>query len=254
MKIAICLSGHLRTYQHTIGNFLKLRDFLKQLGEVDVFISTWDILNSNSSWSRSLNTTSENNNNINEKEIIELYKPTKINIQNFNSLKHLFLTKNFTSFKPSEELKDSRRGDKDLLYSIPQFYKIFDCNSLKSLEENEKGFTYDFVIRQRFDHFFSNFIDLNSLDKDIVYIGIEHQYNLQDPKWTLSNGYSACDQFAIGSSQNMDLYSSVYTNLSNLMKKETYSECGERTLWEHLKFLGIKTETCMKDDVHLIRG
>jgi hypothetical protein len=254
MKLAICLSGHLRTYQQTIENFLKVKDFLSQFSDIDIFISTWDTINSNSSWSRSLNTTSENNDEINEKEIIQLYKPRKINIENFNKLKHLFLTKNFTDFNPQENLKDKRRGDNDFLYAVSQFYKIFDCNSLKSQYENQNGFIYDLVIRQRFDHSFINFVDLNSLNREIVHIGINHEYDLQDPTWTLSNGYSTCDQFAIGSSKNMDLYSSVYSNLCNLLKKETYSECGERILWEHLKFLGIKTETCMKNDIHLIRG
>jgi hypothetical protein len=253
MKIAICISGHLRTYKQTIQNFLKIKNLLSQFGDIDIFISTWDTINSNSSWSRSLNTTSENNNLVNKDEIINLYKPQKINIQNFESLKYLFLTKNFTNVNPPENLKDSRRGNNDLLYAVPQFYKIFDCNSLKSQEENENNFLYDWVIRLRFDHYFTNFIDPKSLNKNIVYIGIDHEYNLQDPRWTLSNGYSTCDQFAIGSSNNMNLYSSVYTNLTNLLQQHSYSECAERILWQHLKFLNLEIQTCMKNDITLIR-
>jgi hypothetical protein len=253
MKIAICLSGHVRTYKKTISNFLQLKKFLEQFADIDIFISTWDTINSNSSWSRSLNNTSENNQEINIEEINEFYKPKKINIQNFNKLKRLFFTKNFTIFNPPNDLKDSRRGTSELLYAIPQFYKIFDCNSLKLENEIEKNFEYDIVIRQRFDHLFTNFIDITNLNKDIVYIGINSKYDLQDPKWTLSNGYSTCDQYAIGNSSNMNSYSSVYTNLTHLLKEKTYSECGERILWEHLNYLNIKTETCMENSISLLR-
>jgi hypothetical protein len=253
MKIAICLSGHVRTYRRTISNFLQLKNFLEKIATVDVFISTWDTINSNSSWSRSLNNTFENNQKIDIKEINEFYKPKKINVQNFNEQKHLFFTKNFTIFNPPNELKDSRRGTQDLLYAIPQFYKIFDCNSLKLENEIEQNFQYDIVIRQRFDHLFTNFIDITKLNKNVIYIGINHEYDLQDPKWTLSNGYSTCDQFAIGNSPNMNLYSSIYTNLTYLLKEKSYSECGERILWEHLKSLNIKTETCMENNISLVR-
>ena len=253
MKTAICLSGHARTYKRVFSNFVSIKNYLSQFGEVDIFISTWDKINSGSSWGVKVKDTSENNNDINLDELNELYKPKSIRVENFENTKHLFLIKNFTDYVSPKQFRDSRRGDGSILYAIPQFYKIFDCNSLKNQYESANDFKYDFVIRHRLDQVLNNMVDLNELNKDVVYIGKNRLYDLDDPKYPLSKGFCTCDQFAIGSSENMDKYASAYINLNKILMKDTYTEAGEAILWNNLKLNNIITEQCLDQDIHLVR-
>jgi hypothetical protein len=42
MKIAFCLSGHLRTYDKAIESFNNFKSFISKIGNIDIFISTWE--------------------------------------------------------------------------------------------------------------------------------------------------------------------------------------------------------------------
>ena len=48
MRIAICISGHVRTYELTYPFFkANILDVLKSRGQVDCFVSTWNTNNTN---------------------------------------------------------------------------------------------------------------------------------------------------------------------------------------------------------------
>ena len=86
-------------------------------------------------------------------------------------------------------------------------------------------------------------ININDYDKDIIYAPNDNSHN-----------YGFNDQFAIGSSHNMDIYSDVYNNIQNILESHnsgvyTAHYCDkpdnvghEQLLQKHLENNNIKFE------------
>lgn len=91
---------------------------------------------------------------------------------------------------------------------LNQFYKISECNKLKCKYENENNFKYDLVIRCRFDSFFTR-----KFKKDELHI--EDNQIIVPWGWDFKcvSEYAVTDIFALGRSDTMDKYSSVFDNL-----------------------------------------
>ena len=51
MKIAICISGHLRHYKTIKDKYESFISYLRNLGDVDIFVATWNKQNTLNSWS-----------------------------------------------------------------------------------------------------------------------------------------------------------------------------------------------------------
>lgn len=173
-QFAICISGHMRNYQKCF-TFLK-KNILDKL-DCDIFIHTWHDINTN-----------YNN-------IIELYAPVNICIEQQKIFNEKYANKN-------------RRSDNTYSNAgtISMYYKIYECNNLKI--KNEKYFNkkYKCVIRARPDLFIDREIpqnDLNDLSK--IYIT-----SIGD------NDIWIDDTFAFSSSENMDIYSATYNYLDEL--------------------------------------
>jgi SAM-dependent methyltransferase len=134
-KIAICLSGLMRTYDLC---FPALNEKILSKYDCDVFIHCWDT----SEW----NCAAVSANKINE-----LYKPKSLIIEapiEFN----VGLT---------QSLNHQKRNVNGL---ASMFYKIFKCNELVSDD-------YDFIMRLRGDMFFtSDLPDLNNLKENTLYL------------------------------------------------------------------------------------
>lgn len=148
MKIAICISGLMRTFEETFPSFQK--HFLKMNGNVDIFIHTW------------------NTNTIN---VEKLYHPVKMKIENdiVFPVHPLMHTKNI----------HNKRNPQNIL---SMYYKIDKCNQLKCEYEIENNFKYDCVVRFRSDILLEeNFtINENNLDRISIpkyadYFGINDQ-------------------------------------------------------------------------------
>lgn len=176
-KIALCLSGNLRTYQKT---FRSLYDFIIGLNDIDVFIHTWETLGTGTSWH---NTDKDGQHVLikdNIREINAIYKPKGLLIEN-----------------NKEKIKADGHSF-DIVNVSSMYYGIFKSNELKLKYENANKFKYNLVIRCRPDLLFRRPIIFDNLDLNFINI----------PKH--GNFTGLCDQFAISSSENMDLYSSLY--------------------------------------------
>ncbi len=163
MRGAILISGHCRTYQFTHYLFQKNILFpLQKLGDVDIFISTWSEQNTTQSRDVKLNGRNiiQTDNFI--EEVLDLYKPKLLKVDNFNVFKGRFLVKNICP-----DYKDeipAHLGQDGIIWCIPQYFKIFDCLLLKQRHEKENNIKYDYLLRYRMDSFLEKPIEFNIID------------------------------------------------------------------------------------------
>jgi hypothetical protein len=152
MKIAICYSGNLRTYEHCVKNHLN------KIGDSDIYISTWDEI----SRSNKINDPWHNKIDLNISEKIDANYINKVTPSSFN-IKAIKID-NYKDC-PLKNLK----SDNHLNY---QYFKIKDCFNLieKDIEK------YDFIIRLRPDITIQNI----SFDENHIifneYIWYNYQY------------------------------------------------------------------------------
>ena len=175
-KIALVLSGHLRTYMDT---FLNLKKNLLDLYDCDIYISTWnntdhltDFYHSEESMKKLLSVYSPWTKVIVINESRGFFEYNKKNIE-------IHPTKYGTWNTENSQYKTYQGGnvpEEAVNRLTSQWYAVSE--GFKSIKNYEK---YDFLIRSRFD------IDLlkpfNFVDEKIVVgdsYGVENYYNIRD--------------------------------------------------------------------------
>jgi hypothetical protein len=89
------------------------------------------------------------------------------------------------------------------------YYSIYEANELKKGYEHDKAFTYDWVIRLRTDVILAGTLDLGLCDPNFMYLHLQE----------LPDNLRCNDVFAFSSSENMDVYSSCYGDMSQIMRE-----------------------------------
>jgi hypothetical protein len=210
MKIAVCLSGGVKFHQNSLSSLKKLLPTTS----LKVFIHTYEIedinlFNSNS-WSKKHSSSDD------FESIINLYKADRFLIENFDKKKQEF-TELFNKWEKKHLLVRNDLG------VISMFYSIYKSNELKCEYEKNNNIIFDRVIRMRFD---SNIFEP---------LNLENFTGLNIP---LGNDYGGInDQFAIGDSKYMDIYSNVIKNLENLTNILYHPET---ILYTHLNMMNLK--------------
>jgi hypothetical protein len=203
MKIALCLSGHLRNFEKTYStlSFHFLKDY-----DVDVFIHTWDKLGFSCAFKtdQTLNDTVSK-----ESEINRLYKPKSMIIEPSDFVEDL-------KRQGNEYAPHLKNEPKHVGHMASMFYKIYACNELKNKYQRDTGIQYDWIVRCRADLLFQNRVEIPKEQKASVV-------------WTPQAGSNAGwynDQFAIGLPNEMDLYSSVFFDIPEYFRSggEFYPE------------------------------
>ncbi len=196
MKIALCLSGHMRKFE-------QIAPSLRFLPACDVFIHTWDKLGyaSNYKTDSALNST-------NIDKIKKLYNPAQLVVENSSFINELIAECN--QYAPH-----LIGVPKPLGHMASMFYKIYAANELRKRHEMEAGIKYDWVIRSRPDLLFHGDTRLPEYQTGAVFI-----------PGHLSGGGWLCDQFAISGPDEMDLYASSFFNLKDYFsaKMDYYPE------------------------------
>lgn len=140
MKIAICYSGNLRTYEHCVLNHANV------IGNADVYISTWNEISLvdkiNDPWHFKIN--------LKLPEIVDIDYIQKVTPKKFN-------IKSIKIHNYNDCVIKKLKTDNHLNY---QYFKIKDCYNL--IENDIKK--YDFIIRLRPD------ITIKDIAFDIDYI------------------------------------------------------------------------------------
>lgn len=175
-EIALCLSGHMRTYQSCANN---LYEKLLNKNNCDIFIHTWEDKKTN--WN----------------DVVKLYNPKNICIEQ---------QKQFIDKFPRDY--NTPHGIINNTFRISMFYKIYKCNELKIEYENFLNKQYKYVIRTRPDIVLSRSLNVNDLDPNILYIP------------TIGHDVWLDDKFAISSSKNIDLYSSIFLRMDDIYNQE----------------------------------
>lgn len=224
MKIAFCISGHLRNFIKLKDNYLEFKNFIEQFGQVDTFVSTWNHRNTDNSWSNQHNLNEQNSSldTITYDIVKKHYDTNYIKIlnydfydSNFSPLRYENFTTRTYNWNPDPSLGSGKFGiHNNIVHSTKMFFLIYESNILKSYEEFINNQEYNWVFRIRPDmHFFhqqySKQILLDKIDSTKLYIHDGHIFG---------------DQFAYGSSKLMNKYASAFMRISSANDKDIFGD------------------------------
>ena len=210
MNIAICLSGSIRYPELGLKSINKIIP-----NNIKIFIHTWKNVKSG----RFLKTIHRLQAKEGIKEMIDTdfnllqYPYEKLQVDDFDvvyeSIQSLYDSLKFNSYF------------RDDIGVLSMYYSIYQANKLKCEYENDNNMIFDRVIRMRFDSDFVNeSLDLiKTLSLDLCIPDTRFDYT------------GINDQFAIGSSETMDIYSNVYQDIHDLTECDY---CGEEILKQQL--------------------
>ncbi len=184
MKVAVLISGYLRTFKINLSNFQE--KIIDKFENVDIYIHITD-----------------------NEESDDKY----LNINNdirfiTDNLKPVFLTHE-TNLKISNNKREN-----DLLNTWIKYYKL---NQIKKINETIFG-KYDMVIKYRPDLNIISDIDFNN---DKIYIPKDSK--IDKSKLDNINDSYICDTFAYGSSDLMDKYFDFYLSIRDLIITNGYT-------------------------------
>ena len=190
-----------------------------------VFIHTWKINNKDSFLNTLHGIQYKEEDKIVDTNLsfLENYNYETLLIENYETceirFKNLFSSLNFAP----QDLQDQVRTD---VGPISMHYSIFKANELKKRYEIENNITFDWVIRMRTDSDFRHeSLDIKSL---------EHNLNIPSGEDWFDEAMN--DQFAIGTSDAMDVYSNLYHNLYDLQSSKYHPET---MLFHYLKNMNL---------------
>lgn len=202
MKIALCLSGQPRSletaYEYVHRNLLSQYD-------VDVFCHFWYKPELDESFARYY------------RFIQDFYKPAAVMFeQEWGPEVGYQYPRIANSFYPAH-------------FTLSFYHSLFKANTLKQLTEKETGVNYDWVVRSRYDLALNFIIPFETLDETKLYV----------PNDRMTPEHDFCnDQFAYGSSEVMDAYSSTHLYIDDFYN----SGCtinGEDLLQANLRKQGL---------------
>jgi hypothetical protein len=210
MKIAVLITGKLDYFRETYNN---INDrLLSFLGDYDVFISTWDLSEQDKT------------------DLISLYNPKILDIELFNQ-NTKYIIHNHSDYQKSLDI-EPKYGSRNSLY---MWYKINRGLNLIKEYSSFNNTEYDLIIRFRTDFFFTNRLDLDSINKALnknIIMGphVDHMSPLGAPH--------ASDNFFIIHKDYTNTFSQFYFNYSNLWNT---SKCisPEHLYYNYLKDLNI---------------
>lgn len=177
MKVALLISGYLRSYKNNISYIQD--EIIKNFDNVDTYIH---ITKNENKEDKYLNFIDEEND---VKNIVSILNPKSLIIENninINILKN-------------------------------QWSKLYKLNQLKITNEISENKKYDLVIRYRFDLRIKTHHIFNNIESNIVYIPKDSKIDkskLQDP-----NDNYICDALAFGTSEIMDKYFDIFKYLND---------------------------------------
>jgi uridine kinase len=203
MKIALLISGYLRTFK---SNIISLKNnILNENEDIDIYIHL----------------------TYNENETDKKYINNK-NIDNMVSIinkelkpKCLLIENNFNF-----------NNDNKINSLLNQWAKYYKLNSIKILNENIYNQNYDLVIKYRPDLNLCQKFNFNNLNIDLNYIYIPFDSKIDKSKLLNNNDKYICDIFSYGSSIKMNKYFSLYETINNYIYK--YGYISETILYHHL--------------------
>jgi len=196
MKVALCLSGHMRKYKETAPSIIN--NIINPTG-ADVFIYTSETLGYHNQFRADAQHLINDKTQYHLNEINKLFRPKKIEIQPDSYMETFY--EEIKTYLP--HLVGDPNVPKSPAHMAAQYYKIWYCNDMRKYYERDTGVRYDIVIRARPDLFFTTPITQENL--------IQAKTKLSVP--SIENYAGINDQFALGNPHMMDFYSMMYHSL-----------------------------------------
>lgn len=173
-KIAICFSGQLREWESAYPSIQRFMNFFDN--KPDTFCHVWDF-----------NTTSHAVKSHTGEDVIELvggdeldkfieiYAPTRYLIED-KAMSDAIEFRSYEYIKLVHGLQEGEDIATSPYWLAPQYYGISRASILKQEYELENNFTYDLVIRMRYDSYFTDAFfemlereDINYIDPFTIY-------------------------------------------------------------------------------------
>ena len=194
MKIALLISGYLRSFEHNIGN---IKRYIIENNDTDIYI-----------YITSSKETKYFNFDIDINKIIGLLNP-----------KYIIISDNI----------DFKKGNKinDIMNQNCKFYLLNE--ERKRIEQIEK-ITYDLVCKLRPDVYLNEPIDFYKFDMNKVNIPLDCKIDISKLR-TPYDKY-VCDIIAFGTPNYMNQYFNYYLHLDSLI--ENYGSVNETLLYNYL--------------------
>lgn len=195
MKVAVCISGQLRTYEKCYDN---LRKYILEPLKADVFIQIWDTVGA----SHKELPSNAYQDKVNENTILDMYKPKKLVIES--------QPKNAHDNLYGKKVPDILKKIEPLHYksALSMFYQIKKCNDLAITYSREHKFQYDIIVRVRPDTMFLEKIPENLIKKTIQTPNMVYYAD-----YAIDTRYQVCDKFAFGGEKGMIKYTSVWDKI-----------------------------------------
>jgi hypothetical protein len=239
MRIAICFSGQPRFIDECYPGIKTNIIDANSEHDIDIFVHTWfspgmsgkvlyhNLFSSFSGDAKIMEDSIE--------RIRELYKPVKLLVDEPKSFKtDVNYEGGFnTQIKVCEEM--SMQKDEFIAMRLnniySSLYSIMRSNLLKKENELSNGFTYDLVLKMRFDNIITSPIKLSDYDPELLY----HQ--------EMNNAeFEIADWINFSNSKNMDSYSSVFNTIENLAER-----CNEK--YGRFSAESLLREACVRDNI-----
>jgi SAM-dependent methyltransferase len=226
LKIAVCISGHMRTFEQTYHSFIN--NILSPYKETaDIFINTWETVGAPASKHGSDQSVVNKKTELIIPQINELIKPKKINIETYESARDAIAKLN-NDAKMAQVDKDHMPNGNllsygSMLYSLKQTGKMLDNY------ERENNISYDIIIRLRSDALFTNKPSIYEWDMNVINVPIIGRY--------YANAMN--DQFAVGNSKNMKIYFNLFDRIVEYVNGKQCLARPEVFLKYHLNRHGI---------------
>ena len=193
MKVAVCISGQLRTYDKCYDN---LRKYILEPLDADVFMQIWDTVGASHKEDKF------NDDSVDERKIMSMYNPKNLVIESQPE----GASDELYGKKVPEELKEIE----PLHYksALSMYYQIKSCNDLAVNYAKEKKFEYDIIVRVRPDTMF-----LEQIPRHFIEEVFKNPYQVYFAKYAINMKYAVCDKFAFGGTKGMQLYTNVWDNI-----------------------------------------
>lgn len=226
-KIAVCVSGNLRTFEKTMSSF---KHFIlgSLAGNADYFIHTWDTLGGKSLghdsplWGTKTFTKMP--------DINRIFNPKKIVIDNHNEPGFVAaMNAVVAQAKLSEADKDGFKNHSIRDYAA-MCYTWKRSKELLEEYEKEQGIKYDIIVKLRPDLLFTKPFDIKR-GKDVLCLPNVGRY------------YAGAvnDQFAVGMASSVKTYLSIFDHIVEYVnKRSTPLPRPEYYLQQHLKQNGVR--------------
>lgn len=222
MKVAICVSGHVRDYESFLPGLKKLKDHFN----ADLFIHSYKLRGNDIRFAFGGETQSEK---IDYNKIVGILDPK---LYEFTE-----------ELEPFDFLKGRFYAEQKMFLTEPHYkmiYKMWCCNELKKQYENENNFKYDLVIRTRFDLSYKEYNLSNPNPNKILFAA------KADDKRFMTDTCFAC------SSENMDKMMEIKEHYGkDKIKVEDYLNCEDIfTQWAHRNGIEVsygKLYTVLRD-------